>query len=92
MKARKKTTSAYMTVEVSLLFPIILMILVCIIYIIFYSYNEAIAFQNAAIAALYGKSCSNSEKKEIELVDNVYTTLERLNNNQYIALANSSKR
>ncbi len=82
---QKKEFSAYLTLEISLLFPIIVTILTCIIYLIFYSYNCTIAFQNAAICALYGKGLSYMDVKVSERVDRMYTILETLNEDQYIA-------
>ncbi len=82
----KKIMSAYMTIEASLLFPVIIMILVIIIYIIYYSYNQTIAFQNSAITSLYGKGfCYTEVDKEI-LAGQMYRTLETLNEGQYLAL------
>lgn len=86
MKRKKKQVFAYMTVEVSLLFPIIITILVCILYLVFYSYNQTIAFQNGAIAALYGKSFSYTEDENTRLADRTYTVLQKLNQNQYMAV------
>lgn len=88
MKKKTNQVSAYMTLEVSLLFPIIVTLLVCVIYLIFYSYNQTMAHQNAAIAALYGKSFSYTEEKESELINRMYEILEKLNSNQYLALSN----
>lgn len=86
MNKKSKKISAYMTVENSLLFPIIISLLMCIIYLVFYSYNSTIAFQNAAICALYGKSFSYTETEGTNCVDTMYAVLERLNQGQYIAL------
>lgn len=86
MKRKKKMVSAYMTIEASLLFPIIIVLIICIVYLIFYAYNQTIAFQNAAIAALYGKSFSYGDENETALLDNIYSVLEKLNENQYVAL------
>ena len=82
---QKKEVEAYLTIEVSLLFPIIITILTCIIYQMFYKYNSTIAFQNAAICALYGQSFSYMDTKVNEQVDRMYTVLETLNENQYVA-------
>lgn len=85
MYRKNKDISAYMTVEISLLFPLFLMMLMCIIYIAFYSYNRTIAFQNSAICAMYGKSFTYTEMEKTELVDGMYTVLEMLNLGQYVA-------
>lgn len=82
---KKKDVSAYMTVEVSLLFPIILMVLLCVIYLSFYSYNKTLAFQNAGICALYGKNGFGSKGNKEELVEKMYSVLETLNEGQYVA-------
>lgn len=82
----KKIISAYMTIEVSLLFPIIIMILVILIYIIFYSYNQTIAFQNDAITSLYGKSFCYEEMEKELLANQMYITLKTLNKKQYLAV------
>ena len=84
---KKKEFQAYLTVEISLLFPVILALLVCVIYLTFFSYNRTIAFQNAAICAMYGKYMDNDKSGKIE---RMYTILELLNKDQYIA-ANSLK-
>lgn len=81
--SRNKEISAYMTVEISMLFPIIVIILMCIIYITFYSYNRTIAFQNAAITALYGKTGIFSQEEKAGAMCDV---LETLNRGQYIAI------
>ncbi len=81
---RKKEADAYMTVEISLLFPLIVIILMCIIYMTFYSYNRAIAFQNAAITALYGQNGFILEEEKQH--ERMYTVLETLNEGQYIAM------
>lgn len=82
---QKKEFAAYLTIEISLLFPIILSILISIIFLIFYAYNSTIAFQNAAICALYGKEFSYKDTKVSEQIDRMYTVLETLNKDQYIA-------
>lgn len=82
---KKKEISAYMTLEVSLLFPIIFMVLLCVIYLSFYSYNKTLAFQNAGICALYGKNGFGSEGDKEELVERMYSVLETLNEGQYVA-------
>ena len=83
-----KDISAYMTVEVSLLFPIIPLVLLCVIYLSFYSYNKTIAFQNAGICALYGKNGFGSEGNKEKLVEKMYGVLEILNEGQYVASKN----
>ena len=82
---KKRDVSAYMTVEVSLLFPIILMVILCVIYLSFYSYNKTLAFQNAGICALYGKNGFDTKEDKEELVEKMYSILETLNEGQYIA-------
>ena len=72
-----------MTVEISMLFPVIISILMCIFYIMFYSYNRTIAFQNAAITALYGKNGIFAEEEQVE---RMYTVLETINRGQFLAL------
>lgn len=89
---KKKDLSAYMTVEVSLLFPFILVVLLCVIYLIFYSYNKTLAFQNAGICALYGKTEFGTKVDKEESVERMYHILEMLNEGQYIAPANLKQR
>ena len=67
MIKKNKGLSAYMTVEASLLFPMIVFMLVIILYLILFKYNEVTVFQNAAIAALYGKDFSYTDEKKEEL-------------------------
>ena len=78
--------SAYMTVEVSLLFPIIIMLLLCLFHLVFYSYNRTVAHQNASIATLYGKSYEYAAESNRELTDIVYGVLTRVNEDQYLAV------
>lgn len=87
-KTNKKIISAYMTIEVSLLFPLVLIILIIIIYISYYSYNQTIAFQNSAIVSLYGKSLCYTETDKDVLSVQMYETLETLNEGQYLGLNN----
>ncbi len=82
--SRKKEVKAYMTVEISMLFPMIVIVLMCIIYITFYSYDRTIAFQNAAITALYGKTGFFLEEEE--RAERMYKVLKTLNRGQYIAI------
>ena len=81
---KKEFISAYMTLEISLLFPMILTVLVCVIYLFFYSYNQTVAFQNAAISALYGKGFAYTDTESSVLTQKMYDVLERLNKNQYL--------
>lgn len=80
---KERWVGAYMTVEVSLLFPTIFMVLICLMYLVFFSYNDAISYQNSAISVLYGKLLNSIEREE--QADKVYAILETLNQNQYIA-------
>ena len=86
MKKNRKMISAYMTVEVSLLFPIIIMLLLCLFYLVFYSHNRTVAHQNASIATLYGKSYEYAAESNRELTDIVYGVLTRVNEDQYLAV------
>lgn len=86
MRKKEKFVSAYMTLELSLLFPIILTVLICVIYIFFYSYNQTVAFQNAAISALYGKGFAYTDTESSVLTQKMYDVLERLNKNQYLSM------
>lgn len=86
MRNREQFLSAYMTLEISLLFPIIIMVLVCSIYLCFFSYDQTIAFQNAAISAQYGKGLSYFDLDNTVIIENTYNVLEELNTNQYISL------
>lgn len=89
---RKKDLPAYMTVEVSLLFPSILIVLLCLIYLTFYSYNKTLSFQNAGICALYGKNGFDTKMDNEETVERMYHILETLNEGQYIAPTNLKQR
>lgn len=84
----KEDVSAYMTVEVSLLFPLIIMVLICVLYLSFYSYDKTIAFQNAGICALYGKYGLGVMEDKNEWVEKMYWVLQILNKGQYIAPIN----
>ena len=83
---KKEFISAYMTLELSLLFPMILTVLICVIYLFFYSYNQTVAFQNAAISALYGKGFAYTDTESSVLTQKMYDVLERLNKNQYLSM------
>lgn len=83
---KKEFISAYMTLEISLLFPMILTVLICVIYLFFYSYNQTVAFQNAAISALYGKGFAYTDTESSVLTQKMYDVLERLNKNQYLSM------
>lgn len=85
---KDKRISAYMTVEVSLLFPLIITVIMCVLYLTFYSYNRTIAFQDGAICALYGKNFSYTKMEEAGQVERMYLVLERLNKDQYLLLNN----
>lgn len=87
----RKSFSAYMTVEASLLFPIIILLLVSLLNIVFFKYNQTMAFQNIAITALYGKSFSYKDEINEELVGRMYGVLEKLNTNQYLAISESAQ-
>ena len=52
----------------------------------FYSYNQTVAFQNAAISALYGKGFAYTDTESSVLTQKMYDVLERLNKNQYLNL------
>lgn len=84
MRKKEKEVAAYMTLEISLLFPLILSVILCIIYFLFYSYNSTVAFQNAAICALYGKYFSHENEDKDVQVNQMYQVLELLNEEQYI--------
>lgn len=84
---KKKDLSAYMTIEAGLLFPIFILVLVIILYLILFKYNEVTAFQNVAIAAMYGKDFSYTEEEKDKLVERMYGILEKLNDNQYLAFS-----
>lgn len=83
---KKEFISAYMTLEISLLFPMILTVLIGVIYLFFYSYNQTVAFQNAAISALYGKGFVYTDTESSVLTQKMYDVLERLNKNQYLSM------
>ncbi len=85
---KKKNFKAYMTLEVSLLFPIIFTVLLCTIYLTFYSYNRTIAYQNLLIAGMYAQNSANTETIDVAFKGRTYRLLENLNKNQYLALDN----
>lgn len=87
MNKNTKSVSAYMTLEVSLLFPVILTVLISIIYLFFFSYNRTVAFQNAAISALYGNGLFYADMENSVLIEKTYDVLDKLNENQYLALS-----
>lgn len=87
MKRNTKSVSAYMTLEVSLLFPVILTVLISIIYLFFFAYNRTVAFQNAAISALYGNGLFYADMENSVLIEKTYDVLDKLNENQYLALS-----
>lgn len=62
----KKGKAAYMTVEASLVMPIILGGIVFVMYVGFYLYNAATIKQTAYIAALRGNQMKNVSSYEIE--------------------------
>lgn len=82
----KKIVSAYMTIEASLLFPIVLMVLVIIFYMIFYCYDQTIAFQNSAITAMYGQSFSYTKIEKDVLAGQMHKVLNALDEGQYLSL------
>lgn len=88
---KEKDISAYMTVEVSLLFPIIVMVILCVIYLAFYSYNKTLAFQNAGICALYGKN-GLEEVEDKEWVERMYRVLQLVNKGQFMGISNLKQR
>ena len=88
---KEKDISAYMTVEVSLLFPIIVMVILCVIYLAFYSYNKTLAFQNAGICALYGKY-GLEEVEDKEWVERMYRVLQLINKGQFMGISNLKQR
>lgn len=91
MKKHKKTVSAYMTLEISLLFPIILTSMIIMLYFIFFSYNRTVAFQNAAITALYGQNSKVDEPSNEKVKDDMKEVLKNLNENQYISVREVEK-
>lgn len=62
----KKEKSAYMTVEASLLIPVILGGIIFILYVGFYLYNFAVMKQTAYIAALRGSQIKQVSSDRIE--------------------------
>ena len=62
----KKETSAYMTVEASLVIPLILGGIIFVLYIGFYLYNFVTVRQVAYIAALRGSQMKEASSSEIE--------------------------
>ena len=62
----KKETSAYMTVEASLVIPLIFGGIIFVLYIGFYLYNFVTVRQVAYIAALRGSQMKEASSSEIE--------------------------
>lgn len=56
MKKRKKHYDAYMTVEASLLVPLVFIILLLLIYWGFYCYDKSVSVQCSYLAALRGSN------------------------------------
>ena len=79
----KKFKNAYMTVEASLVMPVILGSIIFTIYIGFYLYNVCTIKQTAYIAALRGSQMVNGSCGEIETY--VGKELEKLLGNRVLA-------
>ena len=79
----KKRKNAYMTVEASLIMPIILGGIVFTIYLGIYLYNVCAIRQAAYIAALRGSQLRNASSSEIEVY--VEQELEKLLSGQILA-------
>ncbi len=83
----KRKINAYMTVEAACLFPIILIVLMFMMYMIFFYYDRTLVFQNGAIALLYGKSFSYSDTLDSEVIaSDMNEQLKYLNEGQLLAL------
>lgn len=63
----KKTKKAYMTIEATLIFPMILGGIIFTIYLGFYLYNACVINQISYIAALRGSQLTEGSSKEIRL-------------------------
>ncbi len=61
---KEKRAAGYMTVEVSLLFPVIMIAMVCMIFLSFYCYDRCIMEQCAYAAALRGSSNRFADTQE----------------------------
>lgn len=86
---RKREKWAYMTLEASLIIPMVLGGIVFILYIGFYLYNSCAIKQAAYIAALRGSQVKNASSDEIEKY--VEQQLDDLLSHQILAKGNIEK-
>lgn len=63
----KRTKNAYMTIEASLIFPMILGGIILTIYLGFYLYHASVIKQISYIAALRGSQLTEGSSKEIKI-------------------------
>lgn len=76
----KKRLKAYMTVEASMIMPLMVMILIVTVYWAFYTYNNCVIYQDCYIASLRG--CQLYDVGENELRDKVTRYARDLLDNQ----------
>lgn len=60
-----KKIDAYLTVEASLVLPIVIMVILLIIYLLFFQYDRCLMEQNTGILALRGCTDQFAEGKEL---------------------------
>lgn len=68
--------SAYITLEATFIMPLTIMILISIIYMTFYLYNQCIMFQTSYLSALRGSQEIDKEDKEVS--EYVYDSIREL--------------
>lgn len=85
IKMQKKIAAkdAYMTLEATLIMPLVLYICIFIIYMGFYIYDRCIMKQDAYRAALKGSSQYVADNQEV--YNEVYRSMENLKQDKYIA-------
>lgn len=61
----KKKTGAYLTVEASLLMPIILGVILLVVYLLFFQYDRCLMEQNTGVLAMRGCTLQMTDKKSL---------------------------
>ena len=61
----RKKVEAYLTVEVSLLMPVILGVILLVVYLLFFQYDRCLMEQSTGILAMRGCTLQIADKKEL---------------------------
>lgn len=61
-----KRLDGYFTVEAAMIYPIVLCVIICIIYLLFFQYDRCLMEQSAAVLAI--RSCSLPVEQNAEIV------------------------